>query len=52
LKRYPLQFLQEIQQRDSKLLEMNVRCEEAQALRHEAENTILEMSVRCEEAEA
>jgi uncharacterized small protein (DUF1192 family) len=47
-----MMFLQEIQQRDSKLLEMNVRCEEAEALRHEAENTILEMSVRCEEAEA
>jgi uncharacterized small protein (DUF1192 family) len=47
-----MMFLQEIEQRDSKLLEMNVRCEEAEALRHEAENTILEMSVRCEEAEA
>jgi inhibitor of KinA sporulation pathway (predicted exonuclease) len=45
-------FLREIQQRDSKLLEMNVRCEEAEALRQEAENTALEMSVRCEEAEA
>jgi uncharacterized small protein (DUF1192 family) len=44
-------FLQEIQQRDSKLLEMNVRCEEAEALRQEAENAVLEMSVRCEEAE-
>jgi hypothetical protein len=38
-----MMFLQEIQQRDSKLLEMNVRCEEAEALRHEAENTILEI---------
>jgi hypothetical protein len=33
-----MEFLQEIQQRDSKLLEMNVRCEEAEALRQEAEN--------------
>jgi hypothetical protein len=36
----------------SKLLEMNVRCEEAEALSQEAENAVLEMSVRCEEAEA
>ena len=34
----------------SKLLEMNVRCEEAEALRQEAENAVLEMSMRCEEA--
>jgi uncharacterized small protein (DUF1192 family) len=46
-----MMFLQEIQQRDSKLLEMSVRCEEAKALRQEAENAVLEMSVRCEEAE-
>jgi hypothetical protein len=48
-----MEFLQEIQHaRGSKLLEMNVRCEEAEALRQEAENAVLEMSVRCEEAEA
>jgi hypothetical protein len=43
-----MEFLQEIQQRDSKLLEMNVRCEEAEALRQEAENAVLEFTTSIE----
>ena len=46
-----LELLQEIQQRDRKMLEMSARCQEAEALRQEAENAVLKMSARCEEAE-
>ena len=46
-----MELLLEIQKRDSKLLEMSARCEEAEALRQEAENAVLNMSARCEEAE-